>query len=251
MAKTTDKKQAKRFKKRFRAGSEEREEVVKGIYAHQNPADPVWSRIYTDEHLEAIVQAIGAPINDIRKYSGELESAAGWFRVDDAGPKRTPISQVNRELSALKKRLDRVLELAEKQDVREAIKTRCGDRNYDVALETLEDFSRWASDAEPTTIFQDFSGEKECLFPAGHVGNQALLEWISRLKPIYEGLTGRSIGASFGSERKEGDRSYGPFVRFIIACAAPLGIRPTDRQARDAVQSLLRRTRTKNLKKRG
>lgn len=196
---------------------------------------------YSDKDLDAIAEAISVPAAKVQDERAALESAAGWFRSDQRTPMRTPPSKTRAKLKVLGNALEKTLKMLEDPDVRDAVGYAAEHRNANLepALRSIADLADWTEGAEPTTTFTDDAGNKRNLVHPGHAGNTALDTFLACILPIYERLTGRSIGTSIGSPggQHEGEAG-GPLIRFVQACLAPLSVDP---QTSDALRQRIRR----------
>jgi hypothetical protein len=63
------------------------------------------------------------------------------------------------------------------------------------------------------------------LLPKGHQGNVAVIGWIADMMSLYEKITGRKARTSIIAPNRPGEgKASGPFIRFLTAAGAPLGI---------------------------
>lgn len=199
-----------------------------------------WLPIYSDTDLDAIAQAVGVTAEKVEAKRQALENAAGWFRTDSRAPRRTPPSTVRRKIADLRKALDRAAVLLGDPDVRDAVgyESERQNGNLDAAANAAADLAAWAKTATPATEYEDENGKAKSIVPRGHVGDAAINDWLAALLSIYKHVAERAAKVSVGSMRKAGGRDYGPLVRFIQACAAPLSIEMTDQAILERVWSL-------------
>ncbi len=221
---------------------------------------PRSSAVYKDADLDAIAKAIGVSHAKVQGERDALENVAGWFRLalpsngkhaerdalENAGrpSRRTRPSKVRDKLAAFKKSLGRVMTALEDQDIGDAIRYEAWRHRmkFDDAVRSVAELSGWVESAEPATTYTDADGDMVDLVTAGNTGDVALNDLLANLSPIYKRLTGHPLRTSVGSRRRDGGRSFGPGVRFIQACLAPLQSELTDIDLTDqAVRERIRR----------
>jgi len=111
------------------------------------------------------------------------------------------------------------------------------------AIKGIGCIARWAKDAEADILWRTKGN-----FAKGRKTNHAVNDWIELIGNVWRQVLDREPGTSVvvtGVDETRADganetRADGPFVRFLLAAARPLGIELTDEAFRDRVRRIFK-----------